>query len=143
MPILGLVQTYILLNCSIFLIYITGTERAKPNPILHYFFVMMQVTAFCSIFIGFFIIFSSVKESDAAVSTQEKAEWVKFYNALNGNSWSTSWNINDDPCDGNWFHVTCDDADVRVLEVDLENNNVSGTLPDLDLPDLQLLYALI
>lgn len=58
---------------------------------------------------------------------------IDFYNATNGASWTnnTGWidgaaNTNCEPC--TWFGVTCDYRD-KVIEIDLTNNNLSGSLP--------------
>ena len=53
---------------------------------------------------------------------------VNFYNQTNGTTWqkNTGWNENDTPCQ--WWGITCENGYVTKLY--LENNNLTGPLPD-------------
>ncbi len=90
-------------------------------------------------------------------SHPDLAEMVNFYNSTNGGSWTnnTGWidgaaGTNCDPCDGSWYGVTCN-VSGRVVCIDLDGdvncnldmvagNNLTGTLPDINLPFLTGLY---
>ncbi len=68
---------------------------------------------------------------------------MDLYNSTDGANWTdnTGWvdgaaGTNCDPC--SWSGVGCD-AQNRVISLGLTNNNLSGTLPDLDLPFLERL----
>jgi GTPase SAR1 family protein/Leucine-rich repeat (LRR) protein len=54
---------------------------------------------------------------------------LEFYHALGGGEWvnDTNWNSNK-PLNG-WFGITVNEND-NLLEINLENNNLVGTLPD-------------
>jgi hypothetical protein len=56
------------------------------------------------------------------------AALVDLYNSTNGASWTnkTGWLSNCDPCNG-WFGVNCDGG--RVVTLNLENNQLEGTIP--------------
>lgn len=69
------------------------------------------------------------------------AALMEFYNSTNGANWTdnTGWadgaaGTNCDPC--SWSGVGCD-ANDRVITISLVENNLVGTLPDLDLPFLE------
>ena len=58
----------------------------------------------------------------------DRSSLVKFFNGTNGAQWTNKTNWNSDiisPC--GWFGVTC--ANGRVTELNLFNNNLSGTIP--------------
>lgn len=74
---------------------------------------------------------------------------VDLYNMTNGNNWTnnTGWdmgaqNTNCSPC--NWFGITCDNQE-NIIEIDLTNNNLSGTIPSTleDLTKLRSIKLLI
>ncbi len=72
---------------------------------------------------------------------------IEFYNATNGPSWTNTWNFAD-PID-TWFGVSLDgNGCVKCLDLDgkwdcktggFPGNNLTGFLPDLDLPHLDSL----
>lgn len=72
---------------------------------------------------------------------------VALYNTLDGPNWQLKggWNnVSSDECDpcnyfgGTWTGVVCD-SNNRVVALDLTNNNLTGTLYDIDLPKLETL----
>ncbi|MEM9546648.1 MAG: M12 family metallo-peptidase [Bacteroidota bacterium] len=74
---------------------------------------------------------------------------VDLYNATNGASWTnrTGWDIgaagtNCTPC--SWYGITCDNLE-NVIEIDLTNNNLVGTVPSTmeDLTKLRSIKLLI
>ena len=66
-----------------------------------------------------------------------------LYNATGGPFWtnSTNWNTMIDPCStpSIWFGVICDQQQENVLKITLQDNNLTGSLPDLQLPSLEIL----
>ena len=64
---------------------------------------------------------------------RDSLELVRFHNAMDGFNWNNTWNLTD-PID-TWHGVTLE-GDSCVMELDLNNNNLSGALIDLDLPAL-------
>ena len=65
-----------------------------------------------------------------------------LYQSTSGSSWDKyfGWNSTTDPCgsskDNGWFGVKCDSFNTSVISLVLTNNGLSGSLPDLRLPDL-------
>ena len=55
---------------------------------------------------------------------------AEFYNATDGDNWTTNtgWLTDCEPC--NWFGIVCDFSG-RVVTISLINNNLSGELPNL------------
>jgi len=67
---------------------------------------------------------------------------VALYNSTNGASWTSSANwLSGDPCTQDWYGITCKPDDSSVQEINLANNNLSGTLPP-ELGDLEQLSIL-
>lgn len=66
-----------------------------------------------------------------------------IYNSTDGDNWTdnTGWLEDCDVC--NWAGVNCD-ADGRVIQLNLNDNNLNGTLPDRmdELTDLEWFFAL-
>ena len=52
-----------------------------------------------------------------------------FYNTTNGAYWINSWNITGDfdPC--NFYGVQCDNITQSVISIQLDNNNLKGSIP--------------
>jgi hypothetical protein len=67
---------------------------------------------------------------------QDSLQLVSLYNASNGNIWLNKWNLNT-PIN-TWVGVSLN-ANGCVVGINLENNNMMGTLPNLNLPNLELL----
>ena len=70
----------------------------------------------------------------------ERESLEEFYNSTGGSSWFPSnWNLSADPC--TWAGVTCIgfNSDFSVRSLSLPNNNLTGTLSDLQLPQLTVL----
>ena len=61
---------------------------------------------------------------------------VQLYHATNGPGWSTIWDL-EQPMD-TWSGITLN-ASGHVTEIELGNNLLQGTLPELDLPSLRVL----
>lgn len=68
----------------------------------------------------------------ATISTNEKNQWLAFFDALNGEFWANPWDFVDDPCDDGWYGATCDDTGQYVIEVDLKDYSLTGSIVDLD-----------
>ena len=66
----------------------------------------------------------------------QKNALIGLYNATGGSYWSSSsfWLSAPDPC--TWEGVQCDGTSANVIGINLPLNNLTGTLPDLQLPGL-------
>ena len=54
--------------------------------------------------------------------------------------WTQKWNLTLDPCvDPAWYGLTCNSNGSSIVDLSLGSNGLSGTLPDLDLPELSRL----
>jgi Leucine-rich repeat (LRR) protein len=70
----------------------------------------------------------------------DSLELVKLYNATNGPGWTnkTHWLELGQPI-STWYGVAVN-GDGCVIEIDLFNNQMNGNIPNLNLPNLQLLW---
>lgn len=109
---------------------------------------------FFSICVMTMLLFTTVHAAtDCNLVTQipptECEELLNFYNVTDGPNWTnnTGWNDTNTPC--SWFGVVCNTAHVTVLtlydnDYDYTNgalgNNLTGSIPDLNLPHLSILY---
>jgi len=102
----------------------------------------MRQSTFLRIFFLLAIISLTPMGASAVLPQSEKDALVSLYNATGGASWTdqANWNTGD-PWDNNWYGITCNVGNTSVVEIDLYNNNLSGTLPS-DLDDLTSLTAL-
>jgi YVTN family beta-propeller protein len=71
------------------------------------------------------------------IPVAECQELLSLYHSTNGANWrnKTGWNQNNIPC--SWAGITCEGG--HVTEINLSVDNLSGSLPDLNLPNLQVL----
>ena len=67
---------------------------------------------------------------------QDSLQLVSLYNAANGANWTDKWNLNT-PIN-TWYGVELN-ANGCVTGIRMENNNLDGTLPNLDMPNLMSL----
>ncbi len=70
----------------------------------------------------------------ASCRTQDSLGLVELYEATNGPNWNISWDLNA-PVDS-WDGITFNDNGC-VEQLDLTGNNLNGTLPDLNLSNLE------
>ena len=73
----------------------------------------------------------------AAVPPAERNALIDLYNATDGSNWTRNDNWENcyfcihssDPCDNNWYGVTCDSSNQHIIELGLHMNNLNGTIP--------------
>jgi len=72
----------------------------------------------------------------ADVPLAERDALIALYNSTNGANWTskTNWTV-DDPCTNIWFGVSCSGGDTSVSWLDLNGNNLQGSIP-ADVGDL-------
>ena len=63
----------------------------------------------------------------------DSLELVKLYNSTDGANWTNKWTLTE-PMSG-WYGVSLD-ASGRVIKVVLDNNQLNGTIPNFNLPNL-------
>ena len=80
-----------------------------------------------------FVLFVAVS---CSLSESQKNSLVSLYDAAGGSSWTNKWDTSTDPCDALWFGVACDSSHAAVTSLNLNNNSLIGSLPDLNLPFL-------
>ncbi len=71
---------------------------------------------------------------DTACRAQDSLQLVRFYNSLNGASWTSSWNLYAPMT--TWYGVTLTPDGCRVKEIRLNSTGLTGKLADLHLPEL-------
>lgn len=73
------------------------------------------------------------------VAPAERAELIKFFNATQGTQWKNNnhWATSEPVF--SWYGITISGDGCHVVAIDLNDNNLNGTLPNLQLPELQLL----
>lgn len=87
---------------------------------------------------GLLLVFT-VLPAQAALLASDKLVLEALYTSAHGDGWTHKENwLNGDPCTNNWYGITCDAANERVLEINLFMNNLNGTLP----PTLNQLTAM-
>jgi hypothetical protein len=92
------------------------------------------------LFFSLSLVFSSLIYGDIP-EVQRKA-LIALYNSTNGAGWTDGTGWNDNPgTEPTWYGVTCDQANTKVLGIDLKNNNLVGTIP-AELGDLSNLTSL-
>ena len=75
-----------------------------------------------------FALAASVAEAD--IPDAERQVLIAIYNGTNGGTWTTSTNWNGAAgTECTWFGVTCDGAQTTVTGIDLNTNNLTGSLP--------------
>ena len=76
----------------------------------------------------------------AAIPSSERDALIALFNATDGAHWKDNSGWNGAPgteCDA-WYGVHCDEAGSTVVDIELGDNNLAGTLPSLAaLPNLQ------
>ena len=79
-----------------------------------------------ALFLG---LFSFLIVSSLAASTAEVQALIDLYVGTNGDNWTakTNWKQGD-PCTDKWYGVVCDADNVNVIKLDLESNNLRGTI---------------
>jgi hypothetical protein len=68
----------------------------------------------------------------------QKDSLLALYDSTGGPFWisKTNWATASDPCTAPWFGVACDVAKENVTGLSLPYNNMTGSLPNLELPAL-------
>lgn len=83
----------------------------------------------------FILVLGSVQQAWTAVPIDEKTALVALYLNTDGSSWTNNsgWadHATTDPCDDNWYGITCDETLSNVTMLQIENNNLSGPIPPL------------
>ena len=74
-------------------------------------------------------------------SDSDRAALVALHNATDGPNWTNNTNWLRDAPNGEWFGVTAD-ANGRVTELNLSDNNLTGSIP-AELGNLDNLEALV
>ncbi len=85
----------------------------------------------------------SVTGAWGAIPPSERTVLIDIYTSTNGSGWtdSSGWNGSAGTECG-WYGVTCDLPGDHVIAIQLNGNNLAGSLPDLSgLSDLQVFYA--
>ena len=62
--------------------------------------------------------------SDLYFGTGGSASWSET------EGWDTLDGATTDPCEGEWYGVTCDEAGEHVVKLELNDNGLDGSLPD-------------
>ena len=78
---------------------------------------------------------------DCDAPPNQKESLIALYNNTAGPFWyvQTNWNFSTDPCTSRWFGVYCNLLNSTVTSISLDSNNLTGVLPDLQLPQLAVL----
>lgn len=72
---------------------------------------------------------------------EERSDLMKLFEAMGGENWTRSTNWGTSAALDEWYGIAVDDETGRVTEIDLNRNNLSGTIPPelRFFPELQLL----
>ena len=68
--------------------------------------------------------------AEAAIPAAERQALIDIYNGTGGAGWTTNTNWNGDAgTECTWFGVICDGGQTTVTSIDLNTNNLTGSLP--------------
>jgi len=75
-----------------------------------------------------------VSNGFAVLPTGEKNTLLALWSYTGGSSWENKWNILPDwkfgdPCEQNWYGVTCNADNTHVTEINMNFNNLTGSIP--------------
>eukprot|EP01084_Bolivina_argentea_P224243 379234_1 len=75
------------------------------------------------------------------IPNTEKQALEDIYNSTNGDNWTykQNWFTNGNAC--TWYGIKCNSAETNVIDIELQQNGLSGTLPNSigNFPELQFL----
>ena len=80
----------------------------------------------------------SASSALAQIPQTERDTLIALYDSTNGNSWSNNSGWKEAPLDSdgfampgkenNWYGIICDEGNATVLEINLDNNQLTGTI---------------
>src|SRR5690349_10247034 len=78
------------------------------------------------------ILASAAPPARAAIPSTERQVLLNLYASTHGSGWThrSGWN-GPAGTECSWYGVACDGAGAHVTELDLDSNNLSGTLPSI------------
>lgn len=82
-----------------------------------------------------FSLIDNTKETafNCTVSSSDSSALITLYNALDGPNWTIKWDLNM-PI-STWHGVDLD-ADCKITDIRLNDNNLKGVIPNVNLPDV-------
>ncbi len=69
------------------------------------------------------------RDGEFLACNEERSDLMKLHEAMGGASWTESANWGTDAPLGNWFGIAVDSTTGRVTQINLNRNNLSGTVP--------------
>lgn len=82
-------------------------------------------------------ILSSVIGLSQSAHPSDSLELVDVFNHTGGSNWEDSWDLSQPVM--SWHGITMDTTSGRIMRIDLSSNDLSDTIPDLNLPKLEVL----
>ncbi len=95
--------------------------------------------------LSYLLLLCSISLFSQEISENDKNALIALYNSTNGANWTNTWNLDESPT--NWYGVVTNivfgssGAERHVDEINLSNNNLTGTIP-IDLGNLKSLNTL-
>jgi hypothetical protein len=96
----------------------------------HLFISLVVFLPFCGL---------TVRHGHAAIPAAERTALISLYNSADGDNWNDSTGWKEPPLDvdgfalpgteNTWFGITTDAGNIKVTEIDLFNNQLTGTIP--------------
>ena len=78
-------------------------------------------------------------DAHANISSAERDALIALYNSTNGDNWNNNSGWKDAPLDADgfampgteytWHGITCNEGNTTVLEINIYQNNLNGTIP--------------
>ncbi len=100
---------------------------------------MKNILNICLSILFFSLIFAQNNNATSCIQSDSLA-LVQLYNTTNGADWNVTWDLTEPVMMWNGVTLHNDGETCGVKYLALPDNNLTGILPDLNLPQLELLY---
>ena len=93
----------------------------------------MRTESKCLTFFASLLLWACATTIQAAIPASERQVLLDLFNCNNGAGWTNNagWNGAAGTECWSWYGISCDGAQTHIISINLESNNLTGTLPSL------------